>query len=76
YVLGVEASNGARQVVLYLRAGKDSPEAGTLLAQKELSSAGNNTGLRFTLDGARAQAWFSPRPGQWQRIGEALDASL
>ncbi|MNW05516.1 hypothetical protein D3C71_2017730 [compost metagenome] len=46
------------------------------MAQKELSGAGDNTGLRFTLDGARAQAWFSPQPGQWQRIGEALDASL
>ena len=76
YVLGVEASNGTRRVALYLRAGKDSPETGTLLAQKDLSGAGDNTGLRFTLDGGRAQAWFSPQPGQWQRLGETLDASL
>ncbi|WP_303748711.1 glycoside hydrolase family 43 protein [Stenotrophomonas pigmentata] len=76
YVLGIEASNGARRVVLYLRAGKDSPETGRLLAQKDLAGAGDSTGLRFTLDGARAQAWFSAQPGQWQRIGDALDASL
>ena len=76
YVLGVDTADGKRRVALYLRAGDKDPVAGRLLASAALTADTADVGLRLMVDGATAQAWFAPRPGQWQRIGGDLDASL
>ena len=76
YVLGVENNGGKRQLALYLRAGEQDPDTGRLLASAALPTGIADVRLRLRVDGPRAQAWYATSDGQWQRLGEELDASL
>lgn len=76
YVLGVQTRDGKRRIALHLRAGNDDPATGRELATAALGTDAKSVGLRLVVDGPKAHAWFAPRPGQWQRIGGDLNASL
>ena len=76
YVLGIDNGGGQRQVALYLRDGEQDPDTGRLLAAAALPTGIADVRLRLRVDGPRAQAWYATSDGQWQRLGEELDASL
>lgn len=76
YVLGVERDEHGLAVSLYRRSGRDGAKRGDRLARIPLDAEAMPVSLRFRLDGARLDADYALRTGEWKTVATGLDASL